>query len=73
MEYRRSARCGTIVLGQKDVGQVEVANHLDRIALSAQHLRLASMNLMIADEADLAERLDEFIDQVDEISTRRCS
>ena len=43
----------------------------ERIAASTQFLRLASMNLILAQEEELASRLDEFIDHVEEISLTR--
>ena len=43
----------------------------ERIAASSQLLRLASVNLIIAEEEDLAAQLDVFIDAVDTISYER--
>lgn len=43
----------------------------ERIAASTQFLRLASMNLILAEEEELASQLDEFIDHVEAISVIR--
>ena len=43
----------------------------EHIAASTQFLRLASMNLILAEEEELAGRLDEFIDHIEEISVTR--
>jgi len=43
----------------------------ERISASSQYLRLASANLIIAEEEDLAAQLDVLIDAVDTISHDR--
>jgi len=51
--------------------ETKAEEKFERIAASSQFLRLASANLIIAEEEDLAAQLDMFIDAVDTISLQR--
>lgn len=71
----RDARASTdsiIVSTTQPSVSIEVDRY-ERIADCVQFLRLASMNLIIAEEEALAVSLDDFIDQIEVISLRKSS